>query len=99
MRGRNRGKLYDTDLSGAAWGVIEPLPPPARPGGRQRTTCPRSVLDAIVYVLRTGCQWRLPRREYPPRSTARHFRTWKDTGAWVLPHRSLCPRTPLAARG
>lgn len=52
-----RGKLYDTDLSDAAWAIIGPLLPSAKPGGRPRTTCLRSVLDAIFYLLLTGCQW------------------------------------------
>ena len=64
-----RDKLYDTDLSDAAWAIVAPLLPPARPGGRPRTTCLRSVLDAILYLLRTGCQGRLLPREYPPWGT------------------------------
>ena len=76
-----RDKLYDTDLSDAAWAIVEPLLRPARPGGRPRTTYLRSVLDAILYLLRTGCQWRLLPREYPPWSTVHHyFRSWRNTG-------------------
>jgi len=93
-----RGKLYDTDLSDAAWAIIAPLLPPARAGGRPRTTCLRSVLDAVFYLLRTGCQWRLLPREYPPWSTVHHyFRAWKNTGTWVRLHRRLYAQTRLAA--
>src|SRR5271165_6523023 len=56
-------KLYDTDLTDAAWALIAPMLPAARPGGRPRTTNIRAVLNAILYLLRTGCQWRL----LPPR--------------------------------
>jgi len=52
-------KHYDTDLSDAAWALVAPLLPAARPGGRPRTTDTRAVLNAIFYLLRTGCQWRL----------------------------------------
>ena len=61
------GKLYDTDMSGAAWTLVAPLLPPAKPGGRPRTTCMRAVLNAVFYLLRSGCQWRLlPRVEGGP---------------------------------
>ena len=63
------GKLYGTDMSDAAWALVEPHLPAAKPGGRLRTTSLRAVVDAIFSLLRTGCQWRLLPREYPPRST------------------------------
>jgi hypothetical protein len=52
-------RCYDTDLNDAAWAWIAPYLPAARSGGRPRTTDPRAVLNAIFYLLRTGCQWRL----------------------------------------
>ena len=52
------GKLYDTDMSEAAWALVAPLLPPAKPGGRPRTTCMQAVLNAVFYLLRSGCQWR-----------------------------------------
>src|SRR6188472_2809620 len=48
-------RLYDTDLTDAGWALVAPLLPPARPGGRPRTTNIRAVLNAIFYLLRTGC--------------------------------------------
>ena len=55
-------KDYPTDLADAEWAVLEPLLPAAKPGGRPRTTPLRQVVEAIFYVLRSGCQWRmLPR--------------------------------------
>src|SRR5262249_10567349 len=53
----NSGKCYETDLNEAAWRLIEPMLPAPRPGGRPRTTDLRAVLNAIFYLLRTGCQW------------------------------------------
>ena len=52
-------KLYDTDLTDAAWALIAPMLPAARPGGRPRKINIRAVLNAIFYLLRTGCQWRV----------------------------------------
>ena len=52
-------RCYDTDLNDAAWAWIAPYLPAARSGGRPRTTDLRTVLNAIFYLLRTGCQWRL----------------------------------------
>lgn len=69
---------------------MEPHLPPARPGGRLRSTCLRGVLDAILYLLRTGCRWRLLPREYPLWSTVHHdFRSWWRTGVWTLLHHSV----------
>src|ERR1041384_1755560 len=74
---------YDTNLSDAAWELVAPLLPPALPGGRPRTTDVRAVVNAIFYLLRTGCQWRLLPREFPAWGTVYHyFRSWKTTGVW-----------------
>ncbi len=88
---------YDTDLSDAAWTVMAPLLPPPRPGGRHRTTDLRAVLNAIFYLLRTGCQWRLLPNEFPPWGTIYHyFRTWRDSGVWAELQRSLYERVRIA---
>ena len=58
-------RCYDTDLNAAASAWIAPYLPAALPGGRSRTTNLRAVLNAIFYLLRTGCQWRLLPREFP----------------------------------
>jgi putative transposase len=74
-------RCYDTDLNDAAWAWIAPYLLAARSGGRPRTTAPRAVLNAIFYLLRTGCQWRLLPREFPRPGTVYHyFRAWKDGG-------------------
>jgi putative transposase len=91
-------RRYDADLNDAAWALVAPLLPPARPGGRPRTTDLRAVVDAILYLLRTGCQWRLLPRDFPPWSTVHHyFRTWRRTGVWVRLHRALYARARAAA--
>ena len=72
-------RCYDTNLNDDAWAWIAPYLPAARSGGRPRTTDPRAVPNAIFYLLRTGCQWRLLPREFLRPGTVYHyFRAWKD---------------------
>ena len=86
-------RLYSTDLSDPAWKLIAPLLPAAMAGGRPRTTDLRAVLNAIFYILRTGCQWRLLPREFPAWGTVYHyFRVWKNTGVWIQLQRSMYKR-------
>jgi transposase len=63
---------------------LEPLIPPAKPGGRPRETNMREAINAILYLLRTGCPWRyLPREGFPPRSTVYNiFRNFQKAGTW-----------------
>lgn len=73
---------YPTDLSDAEWALLEPWFPPARTG-RPRKHSTRVMLNAILYVLRTGCQWRLLPRDLPPwPSVHYYFRKWRDDGTW-----------------
>ena len=91
-------RRHGTDLSDAAWAPVAPPPPPALPGGRRRTTDLRAVLDAILHLLRTGCQWRLLPRDFPPWSTVHHyFRAWRNAGVRVRLHRALHVRARAAA--
>src|SRR5271165_3998311 len=81
-------RFYDTDLTDAAWAFVAPVLPAARTGGRPRTTNLRAVLNAIFYLLRTGCQWRLLPREFPPCGTVYHyFQAWQNSAVWVHLHR------------
>jgi putative transposase len=76
-----RRQQYPSDLSDAQWALIEPRLPAARPGGRPRETDLRAVVDAILYVLRTGCQWRYLPKDFPPKSTVwRYFDLWRHGG-------------------
>src|SRR5258705_6616665 len=70
-RGRyNRSKLrYPSDLTDDEWAHVEPLLPPAKRGGNKRRVDVREVMNGIMYVLSTGCQWRAIPKDLPPRST------------------------------
>ena len=81
---RRVGEGFPSDLSDAEWGRLGVLIPPAKPGGRPRKTDMRAAMNAIFYLLRTGCPWRyLPRDGFPPRSTVYNiFRQFQRDGAW-----------------
>ena len=72
-RGRyDRSRLrYPSDLTDEEWALVEPLIPPAKRGGDKRTVNLREVMNALLYVLSTGCQWRAIPKDLPPRSTSR----------------------------
>src|SRR6202521_4700317 len=90
-------RCYDTDLNDAAWAWIAPTLPAARSGGRPRTSDLRAVLNAIFYLLRTGCQWRLLPREFPRPGTVYHyFRDWKDAGVLAELQRALHEQARLS---
>jgi putative transposase len=76
-------ELYSTDLTDAAWGThCSACYRPQRQVDETHDR-PSPVLDAIFYLLRTGCQWRLIPREFPAWGTAYHyFRAWKNAGVW-----------------
>ena len=81
-----RTRTYPSDLTDEQWELVAPHIP-IHPGGRPRTTPMRDVLDAIFYVLRTGCQWRYLPKDFPPRSTVwGYFDEWKETGTWEFIH-------------
>ncbi len=81
---RREGGQYPSDLTDAEWERLQPLIPDASPGGRPRKTDMRSAMNAILYLLRTGCPWRyLPRDGFPPRSTVYNiFRKFQKDGTW-----------------
>jgi putative transposase len=74
-------KTYPTDLSDAEWWYLEPHAPPPNKRGRPRAHAAREVLDAVFYVLKSGCPWRLLPREFPPWETVYcWFRRWRIDG-------------------
>ena len=81
---RREGLRFPSDLTDAEWARLAPLIPAAEPGGRPRKTDMRAAMNAILYLLRTGCPWRyLPRDGFPPRSTVYNiFRKFQRDGIW-----------------
>ena len=76
-----QGTKYASDTSDAEWALIAPLVPPPKTTGRPRTTCLRDVIDALLYIATTGCQWRMLPNDFPPISTVRgYFYAWRDNG-------------------
>src|ERR687893_1081694 len=76
-------RTYSTDLTDIEWEYLEPhLPAPTR-RGRPRLHATRNILDAVFYVLKSGCPWRLLPREFPPWETVYSwFRRWRMDGTW-----------------
>jgi transposase len=71
------GLRYPSDLTDAEWALVEPLVPPAKRGGRRREIVVRDVLNGVMYILSTACQWRALPKDLSPRSTVhRYFQRW-----------------------
>ena len=79
-------------------GVVAPFVAKDRRLGRPRATVRRAVVEAIVYIAATGCQWRMLPKEFPPYSTVqRYFYRWRDTGAWERINHTLLMQAREAA--
>lgn len=80
---RRDGLRYASDLTDAEWALLRRLLPPRKRRGRPRETDLRRVVEAVLYILSTGCQWRALPHEFPPYSTVQgYFYCWRDTGRW-----------------
>ena len=87
-----RTQPYPSDITDEQWALIEPHIP-VYPGGRPRTTDLRDVVDAIFYILRTGCQWRYLPKDFPPKSTVwGYFDEWRHNGTLDTIHGTLRDR-------
>ena len=87
-------RAYSTDLTDAEWAVFEPYIPPVKAGGRPAEHTRREIVDAIRYVLRAGCAWRLLPHDFPAWQTAYHyFRLWRIQGVWEKAHHALREQT------
>ena len=76
-------KSYLTDLTDAQWAVLQPLMPRAKPGGRPRKVDLREVLNTILYLNRTGCQWDMLPHDLLPKSTVYEYCSqWRNDGTW-----------------
>ena len=100
------GRRYASDLTDAEWALIEPHMPAAKRLGRPRATELRRVLDAILYIARTGCQWRMLSKEFPPFTTVQGYFYWRDNGlfesinfALLLQAREAAGREPSPSAG
>jgi transposase len=81
---------YPSDLTDEEWALIEPLIPPAKKGGAKRTVDLRQVVNGLLYVLSTGCQWSAIPRDLPPKSTVYgYFDLWDWSGALTHIHHAL----------
>jgi transposase len=85
-----KGLRYPSDLSDAEWALVEPLIPPAKRGGRPREVIVREVLNAIFYILSTGCQWRALPKDFPPPTTVwEYLDLWNWDGTLRRIHHAL----------
>ena len=81
---------YPSDLTDEEWSWVEPWIPPAKRGGRPREVNVREVLNGVMYVLSTGCQWRYIPKDLPPRSTVNeYFQRWQYDGTLGKVHHAL----------
>ena len=87
----DRSKLrYPSDVSDEEWALVAPLIPPPKPGGNKRTRDMREVVNGLMYVLSTGCQWRAIPKDLPPRSTVYdYFDLWDHDGTVQRLHHAL----------
>ena len=84
------GLRYPSDLTDAEWALIAPLIRPGKRGGRRRSVNLREVLNGLLYVLETGCQWRHLPRDLPPRSTVHgYLQRWDWDGTLEAVHHQL----------
>ena len=80
---RRNASRYASDMTDREWALVAPFMPPAKRIGRPRTTNLRDVVDAVLYMATTGCQWAQLPKDFPPPSTVqRYFYDWRDHGLW-----------------
>jgi putative transposase len=89
---------YPTDLSDHEWALIKHLVPEAKTGGRPEAYPKREILNAIFYLLRSGCSWRMLPHDLPPWRIVYHdFRQWRLDGTWQVMHDLLRGDVRVAA--
>lgn len=94
-----RTQSYPSDVTDAQWALIEAQLPAPPGGGRPVKTDLRDVVDAILYVLRTGCQWRYLPKDFPPKSTVwRYFERWRRDGTLGAVHDALRKKVRAAEK-
>jgi putative transposase len=91
---------YPSDMSDAQWAIIEPLLPKAKSGARPRTVDLREVINAVFYLNRSGCSWRMLPHDFAPWGTVHWFyRQWRLDGTWERVHEVLRPQVREQAGG
>jgi len=87
---QRHGLRYPSDMTDGEWVIVEPLIPLAKRGGRKRSVDTREVLNAIFYVLWTGCQWQALPKDLPPKSTVHDYlELWNWDGTLERIHHAL----------
>lgn len=83
-------KSYPSDLTDKQWKIIAPLIPPPKWGGRPREADMREIINAVIYLVKSGCDWRMLPHDFPKWDLVYHyFRDWKNDGTWKKIHDSL----------
>ena len=84
-------KSYPSDLTDAEWGILDPLLPAAKAGGRPREIDPRELVNALRYLVREGCRWRAIPHDFgvPWQTVYAYFRQWQRDGTWQRVHDAL----------
>src|SRR6266542_6792851 len=81
---------YPTDLTDEQWGYLEPHLPPPNVRGSPRRVNLREIINALLYLAHTGCQWRMLPHDFPPWQTVYdYFKTWRQDGTWERLNRAL----------
>src|SRR5260370_9130730 len=94
---RSKGLRYASDTTAKEWILWSPLLPKPSRVGRPREVDLRMIMDAILYILATGCQWRALPKDFPPFTTVQHyFYDWRDRRGWPRVNRVLVERARLA---
>ena len=91
-------RAYPSDLTDTQWQLVEKLLPPAKLGGRPRTTNLREVINGILYLMRTSCSWRMLPHEFPPWPTVHdYYRHLRRSGIWNKIYKIARKRVPNQA--
>ena len=90
MLQQNKSTRYPTNMTDAKWMLIEPFIPPPKKGGRPRETDMREVINAVFYINKAGCQWRMLPNDFPNWPIVYYyFRAWKKDGTWKKIHDAM----------
>lgn len=93
-RQTSQRQAYTTDVTNEQWSLIEKFLPPVLPWGRPRRYAYREIVNAIFYVVRTGCQWRNLPHDLPPWSLVHYYyHQWRKDGTWQKIHDALVKQT------